>query len=1290
MALNLSTLTSPATSGDVLAEVLTTADFLEPVPVLRNLARGSNKGGDAEQAVALNQPKALPLIDGDGYLYCSGINGNYANTPDDSSLDITGDLVIDVDVTMKSWTPTSNSSFCGKYQSIGDQRSFRFLLRPDKRLQLYFSDDGTGAGLTGAAFSTEVPFADGQRGQVRVSFDSSTGIAQFFTSIDKGATWTQLGPDRSTGKFAIYGGTAEVYVGAYSQNSELLPNAGIHSVKLYDSVTPSSSSLRFNCDFTSTNVRHNDTKFKCATGQVVTINQSGNDPATIIKKPVLRFDGANDFMNGLLNQTITDGYMFAAFSVLGDGGEQYGRVFSVNSTGQADNNNPTGYIFSLRSPPPTNDLSYYYDTSYKGHHIGLFDDANGDILHESKAGNASQLSRVNNADIQTTSLDISSLSAEEFNICADDAGAANTAIDLEYLALFPATITDAQADAVRNYINKRNNVFDLKDGFGYYFYNPQDLSSGAVTSWNGRIVGSDNGDTDKLATQTDANDQPVGDGYVVTFADNSDHLDIPSTTQAGWQVVGTSLGTFAYRVNANAVTEINLLGNLGNASYRQTGDLYGVILLPESATGADIEAARKLLIDRGAADASTIISAGAAWFRRYDIVEFKNAEFPDALTLGFAFEEATNLSKISTVNAPICPNFSSAWKGTTALTSFPAGAKLGTDAENVNFTSAWQSSGLTSFSTPLPTATTLTQSFQACSSLTQFTSNLSSALTLVRTWRNSGLTSFSVELPSARFISQAWEGCSDLVDFSAEVFDNWNPSSITSEVFNLTWSGCTSLTAQSVENILTSIDASGKYATTNGASGGSALADAGIDIDYNVATGSLSVATTAAIDSLSGKGWQVYINGELVIPNILDLEPAAAYSLRSFDADADPNVVNVRRSSDGATSDFTASEVSDGTLTSWVGGSNLITYSNAFSSQWTKTTSSTLTGGQAGYDGTNDATEFYDSKSNSFYGMFQQFLTLGIDGQITASIYVKAGTVSTGQFDVYYNGGYTVAVSFDLLNGTVESGILGGATHIPDAVGIDDVGNGWYRINLTNDNGSTDIQYLRMGLSSAGTIFIQDAQVVYGDTVTSYVESTSSPAGNGHVTTWYDQSSNGRDSSQSTASAQPKIVDGGTLVTEGGLAALDFDSVSNLDFAYLSLSNNFTIFTVLNPSDNARTLSLDGSGAPRIDFENAAPDAVEIVSNGFSSANKFDLANSDVVDNQILFSLINNSSNISVFQNGIASSENPLLVSGNFTFGQIGGSLEQVHQEMVFFNTDQSANRTGIENNINDHFDIYS
>ncbi len=63
--------------------------------------------------------------------------------------------------------------------------------------------------------------------------------------------------------------------------------------------------------------------------------------------------------------------------------------------------------------------------------------------------------------------------------------------------------------------------------------------------------------------------------------------------------------------------------------------------------------------------------------------------------------------------------------------------------------------------------------------------------------------------------------------------------------------------------------------------------------------------------------------------NLLDFSPAVAYSLRSFDSSADPNVVNVRRSSDNATQDFKASEITDGTLATWVGSGN-----NGFVATW--------------------------------------------------------------------------------------------------------------------------------------------------------------------------------------------------------------------------------------------------------------------------------------------------------------------------------------------------------------------
>jgi len=49
--------------------------------------------------------------------------------------------------------------------------------------------------------------------------------------------------------------------------------------------------------------------------------------------------------------------------------------------------------------------------------------------------------------------------------------------------------------------------------------------------------------------------------------------------------------------------------------------------------------------------------------------------------------------------------------------------------------------------------------------------------------------------------------------------------------------------------------------------------------------------------------------------------PADAFSLRDLSG-TDPTVVNVRRSSDSATNTFTTSEITDGTLVSWVGAGN--------------------------------------------------------------------------------------------------------------------------------------------------------------------------------------------------------------------------------------------------------------------------------------------------------------------------------------------------------------------------------
>jgi len=115
-----------------------------------------------------------------------------------------------------------------------------------------------------------------------------------------------------------------------------------------------------------------------------------------------------------------------------------------------------------------------------------------------------------------------------------------------------------------------------------------------------------------------------------------------------------------------------------------------------------------------------------------------------------------------------------------------------------------------------------------------------------------------INTSSGKNFTYAWYNCYSLTTFPAGFFDSWSPASLNNGVFNVTWDGCTSLTAQSVENILTSLDTSGVYGTNTGLVGGTQLADNTIDIDYDGTT--LSGATTTAITSLKSKNWAISIN----------------------------------------------------------------------------------------------------------------------------------------------------------------------------------------------------------------------------------------------------------------------------------------------------------------------------------------------------------------------------------------------------------------------------------------------
>ena len=199
----------------------------------------------------------------------------------------------------------------------------------------------------------------------------------------------------------------------------------------------------------------------------------------------------------------------------------------------------------------------------------------------------------------------------------------------------------------------------------------------------------------------------------------------------------------------------------------------------------------------------------------------------------------------------------------------------------------------------------------------------------------------------------------------------------------------------------------------------------------------------------------------------------------------------------------------------------------------------------------------------------------------------------------------------------------------------------------------------------------------------------------GTVRTWYDQSGNSNDATQSTAASQPQIYNGTAVLTKNGQPALRFN-VDRLDasitFASSDATSYFWVASADNAENNNRVVSA-GSGSTRRNCS-ILSDAGNVYdgSNGVTGGTVSD-------NQQTLLSGYHATNNGRIYVDGVLGATGTTFVqqaTSGFTIGVdtgVGGSdLIGELQEFIVYKTDQDTvgNRTGIESDINTYYSIYS
>lgn len=209
-------------------------------------------------------------------------------------------------------------------------------------------------------------------------------------------------------------------------------------------------------------------------------------------------------------------------------------------------------------------------------------------------------------------------------------------------------------------------------------------------------------------------------------------------------------------------------------------------------------------------------------------------------------------------------------------------------------------------------------------------------------------------------------------------------------------------------------------------------------------------------------------------------------------------------------------------------------------------------------------------------------------------------------------------------------------------------------------------------------------------------------ANDGFVTTWYDQSGNTRNATNTTANKQPKIVSAGSVLTQNSKPNINFTAQClkigtqvNLNGAsYITFAGKSS---TLNTSTGAGILNYDASNDPSFRFGAGSSFNGNQFLSYFNGGYAINSGNLGFTTYSLFTHTMTGSFTSSIYKNNVLQDTGTIsgALTGSVTELSIGrytsDSLTRNGdmQELIIWASDQSSNRTGISDNIKTYFSIY-